>query len=156
VKHTWRNRSASALNEMHYGPNMTPMVDVVMVILIFFMASAVVLGPEFFVQARLPKSGAVRRDAAPPPTRLTIRVERESGRALVRVNDAAAADIAAARGAIIEALGTTSPADAVVVMLPSDDAPYEEVVRLHALCKELGLTRIALGEPPARGVELPD
>lgn len=37
-----------------YGPNLAPMVDVVLVILIFFMASVVFVGPEWFLPAALP------------------------------------------------------------------------------------------------------
>lgn len=54
-------RSAASVYTAHSGPNMTPMVDVVMVILVFFMASAAVLGPEWFVRSVLP----VRSSAAP-------------------------------------------------------------------------------------------
>jgi biopolymer transport protein ExbD len=38
-----------------FGPNMTPMVDVTLVILIFFMASASIAGHEWFLRADLPK-----------------------------------------------------------------------------------------------------
>jgi len=44
---------------------MTPMVDVVMVILIFFMASAAFLGAEWFLKAAIPsKRGAARTPQA--------------------------------------------------------------------------------------------
>ena len=42
----------------HFGPNMTPMVDVVMVILIFFMASAAFVGEEWFLFAAIPVQAA--------------------------------------------------------------------------------------------------
>ncbi|MFZ4431104.1 MAG: biopolymer transporter ExbD [Phycisphaerales bacterium] len=58
TRHGFRNRSARATHESHYGPNMTPMVDVVMVILIFFMASAAILGPEWFIKSNLPVMAA--------------------------------------------------------------------------------------------------
>ncbi len=38
-----------------FGPNMTPMVDVTLVILIFFMASASIVGHEWFLRAQLPE-----------------------------------------------------------------------------------------------------
>lgn len=40
-----------------FGPNMTPMVDVVLVILIFFMAATVIVGHEWFLRADLPETG---------------------------------------------------------------------------------------------------
>ena len=42
----------------HVGPNMTPMVDVVMVILIFFMTWMSFVGAEWFLRTALPKQGA--------------------------------------------------------------------------------------------------
>ncbi len=39
-----------------FGPNMTPMVDVTLVILIFFMASASIAGHEWFLRAQLPEA----------------------------------------------------------------------------------------------------
>ncbi|MDX2148115.1 MAG: biopolymer transporter ExbD [Planctomycetota bacterium] len=68
----WNERTALGTYELHHGPNMTPMVDVVMVILVFFMASAAILGPEWFLNA-----GLVRRSATAPPTSenlVTVRV----------------------------------------------------------------------------------
>lgn len=63
-----------------YGPNLAPMVDVVLVILIFFMASIVFVGPEWFLPAALPaqqpRNPAESLDpfALPDPT-LSVRLE---------------------------------------------------------------------------------
>lgn len=38
-----------------FGPNMTPMVDVVLVILIFFMAASTIAGQEWFLRTDLPE-----------------------------------------------------------------------------------------------------
>ncbi|MEZ6319152.1 MAG: biopolymer transporter ExbD [Phycisphaerales bacterium] len=54
IEKPFRERGALAVHELHFGPNMTPMVDVVMVILIFFMASTALLGPEWFIRAHVP------------------------------------------------------------------------------------------------------
>lgn len=59
----FRRRHAGARAALHAGPNMTPMVDVVMVILVFFMASAAFVGPEWFLTAQ-----AVSRTPPPTPT----------------------------------------------------------------------------------------
>jgi biopolymer transport protein ExbD len=64
-------RTAAGVYESHHGPNMTPMVDVVMVILVFFMASAAVLGPEWFVRSALP----VRSQSASDSTAPTIQIK---------------------------------------------------------------------------------
>ncbi len=45
--------------QVHYdsGPNMTPMVDIVMVILVFFMLGASFVGVEHFLRTNLPAIG---------------------------------------------------------------------------------------------------
>jgi len=58
-----------------FGPNMTPMVDVVLVILIFFMASTAFIGPEWFLRAALPSDQAADQGGADfslPPARFEI------------------------------------------------------------------------------------
>src|SRR4051812_37590647 len=72
MRHTFRKRNAQALYDSHLGPNMTPMVDVVMVILIFFMASTAFLGPEWFLKTHLPAASAAPPSDAPEPTRLRV------------------------------------------------------------------------------------
>ena len=47
MSRSFRRRSALYTWQLQFGPNMTPMVDVVMVILIFFMASATFAGAEW-------------------------------------------------------------------------------------------------------------
>lgn len=69
---------------VHYdsGPNMTPLVDVVMVILIFLMLAGSFVGQEHFLVSNLPFSEAGTGSAAPPPAGfipdepLDIRVDR--------------------------------------------------------------------------------
>lgn len=46
-----RKRSVFDHSEQRSGPMMTPMVDVVLVILIFFMASTTIAGYEWFLEA---------------------------------------------------------------------------------------------------------
>lgn len=60
----FRPRGAASRGSLHFGPNMTPMVDIVMVILVFFMASAAFVGPEWFLAAQ-----AVDRQPSPAVTK---------------------------------------------------------------------------------------
>jgi biopolymer transport protein ExbD len=55
--------------KVHYdsGPNMTPLVDVVMVILIFLMLAGSFVGAEHFLVSNLPFSEKGTGGAAPPP-----------------------------------------------------------------------------------------
>ncbi|MCW5755872.1 MAG: biopolymer transporter ExbD [Phycisphaeraceae bacterium] len=70
------------------GPNLAPMVDVVLVILIFFMASVAFVGPEWFLPAALPAApldpSTAKADpyALPDPT-LRVRVSMVDDRPVV-------------------------------------------------------------------------
>ncbi|MFO0831514.1 MAG: biopolymer transporter ExbD [Phycisphaerales bacterium] len=144
-RHVYRRRNAQSLYAMHYGPNMTPMVDVVMVILIFFMASAVVLGPEWFVRTNLPKpdTASTQRPGS-QPLRLAAHITREGDTTSVQFNDDAPVSLEVALKALRPAM-QDRPADEVVMLIrPDADVPYEDVVRLHAACQELGITRVGL------------
>ncbi|CAG0992869.1 hypothetical protein PHYC_02395 [Phycisphaerales bacterium] len=144
----FRPRSARALYEAHHGPNMTPMVDVVMVILIFFMASTAILGPEWFLRSALPVVAPAAADLN-PPARLHIALLK-GGVARVTLDDqqpqttttfhveTRLRDESASRGA----------ANLVVLVEPAPDAPYDDVVRVHEWCAALGIAKVGIVEPP--------
>lgn len=130
--------------ESHIGPNMTPMVDVVMVILIFFMASAVVLGPEWFVPARLPRTDAVAPAAVTtPPPRVVLTIGREGSATVIDANGARVA--LAELATTLNGLTQSRVDDAIILVQPAADVPYEDVVRVHAACSEAGYRKVGLG-----------
>ena len=55
--------------KIHYdsGPNMTPMVDIVMVILIFLMLAGSFVGAEHYLVSNMPFSAAGAGDVKAPP-----------------------------------------------------------------------------------------
>jgi len=59
-----RRRSVLGDPDERSGPMMTPMVDVVLVILIFFMGSATIAGQEWFLRAGVGSDAAERADDA--------------------------------------------------------------------------------------------
>ncbi len=143
----FRKRSAAAVYEQHSGPNMTPMVDIVMVILIFFMASAAILGPEWFVATRLPKAGAVRAgDPAQQPLKLRLVVGRDStGASTLTINDAQPVIFESSAAAIQSQVAGRDLSEVLILIDPAPNAGYEDVVRLHSICQQLGLTKVGLG-----------
>jgi biopolymer transport protein ExbD len=165
--------------EAHAGPNMTPMVDVVMVILIFFMTSAAILGPEWFLATSLPPARE-RGTVAPvePRTedqRVVVRVELVAvdggggggggegggGEARARVDGGEPMALDAVRGVFEEALvraRTEGAADSggrevVVLVLPGAGVAYEAVVRVHEHARLAGVDRIAIVPEAERGNE---
>ena len=150
----FRMRGALARHEMHFGPNMTPMVDVVMVILVFFMASTAFVGPEWFLRTALPakpdEAEAPETDAGLslrlPEARLTIRLYVRDGQTLV--------DGFGLRGATLDELADAIEASASelivageppsVVLEPGPGVAWGDVVRAHEACVAAGLTRVGL------------
>jgi biopolymer transport protein ExbD len=146
--HSFRKRNAAALYEAHHGPNMTPMVDVVMVILIFFMASAAILGPEWFVPTRLPKAGAVREgEASEQPLKLHLRVLGDAEAGSASINGESPVKIEELGLALRGWIGQRPLGEVLVLIDPVERASYEDVVRVHAACAQAGLTKVGLGTP---------
>jgi len=111
-------------------PNMTPMVDVTLVILIFFMASATIAGPEWFLNAQLPEDAPVPPGALSLPSPV-VRVEifARDGVTLVR----GIGPEQTLRGALdaIEGLDDEVSGGLSVEIHAGDDVEYADVARLH-------------------------
>lgn len=134
---------------MHYGPNMTPMVDVVMVILVFFMASTAVMGPEWMLRTALP----VRRAAALPSevpreeVRLDVTVRvAPGGHVLIEGAGIEGGDDRALAAALEREAARVGPENVTLLVTPSADVPYDDLVRLHEICHALKITKIGLLE----------
>lgn len=145
----FRNRSALRVWEDRFGPNMTPMVDVVLVILIFFMTGSTLLGPEWFLSTAVPR---IREGPAPaadpfalPPARFEITLSV----------DAAGRTVAGGLGlqnvspdALAEPLRTLAAdgADLIVLIRPAPDVPYRDVVHVHDLCTLAGVEHVGIAD----------
>jgi len=144
-----RRLTAAAAWDLHYGPNMTPMVDVVMVILIFFMASASVLGPEWFLRSSLPivRPEPVAIDTPEGPKKeYRYEFTLTRGPNSTRVSGAGLenADFNALRF-MLEQIRRDHRADAVAVIVrPDPGVPYQELVVIHAACQKLGIQKIGM------------
>lgn len=138
-------RNALAMHEMSYGPSMTPMVDVVMVILVFFMTSASVLGPEWLLRSLLPAPAASpAASAEEDAVRLVVWMRREGEVTGVRVNEEPTITVDALEGRLREAARRSEAGKIVVLVRPGDLVPYEEVVRVHEMCGRHGIRRVGL------------
>ena len=161
----FRNRGALQQHSLHFGPNMTPMVDVVMVLLVFFMACAAFVGPEWFLKGLLAQraarpgsdTAATPETEKPRPIQITLTHDfaaggtRASGLDLTNVT---LAEILTALTAHI----TTGPgasrdrATIEVVIAPAPNVPIQDVVRLHEGCDKLGIGRVGyLSQQPPTG-----
>jgi len=131
-----------------FGPNMTPMVDVVMVILVFFMAGMAFVAPELFISTGIASTrergegAAVERDPFElPPVTFTITLRRDGA---VTVVDGAGMDgvgVDAVEAAVRELLGR---GELGVLIAPASDVPIEDVVFVQGACARAGVERVAL------------
>jgi biopolymer transport protein ExbD len=154
-----RRRRAIDSGAMHFGPNMTPMVDVVMVILVFFMASAAYLGPEWFLSGLVPQiagpaagSGPGARQAvtgaggtadplATPTPRFEFEMERGGDGEIIAKAAGAIGTIQQAADALIATIGPGK--DQVEVLIrPGPGVSWGEVVRVTELLRKAGIERV--------------
>lgn len=148
-------RDALHQHSLRFGPNMTPMVDVVMVILVFFMASAAFVGPEWFLQALVPATApplGVGAGERPPPTvqpvRLEIALRREAGGTLadgVGLTAATLDEVERALREFVKDMDRGAVAEQVEVLIkPEPAVPYRDVVRIHESCQRAGVARVGI------------
>jgi biopolymer transport protein ExbD len=131
---------------------MTPMVDIVMVILIFFMAATTFAGDEWFLRAGLLRDAPAAPAAAPagdpftlPPVRLTIMLEVDDA------GETIGSGVGTERVALEQLLGAlaafcdgAATGQIVLIIAADPAAPYRDVVRVHDAATALGITRIAM------------
>lgn len=136
---------------LHYGPSMTPMVDVVMVVLVFFMASAAFVGPEWFLAAALPppagRGAPAPEEADPfalPPVLLAIELARVDGATVATGLERSGAPLEEVLAALRSFAARTDPAQVRVMLDPGAEVPYADVVRVHEACAEAGIGTVGL------------
>lgn len=147
-----RRRDALHAHSMHFGPNMTPMVDVVMVILIFFMASAAFLGSEWFLRAAIPfeagRGTSPRKPNDPtalPPVKLDLLLDvDETGRTVATFPPLVRAPLEQFFTRIAEFKSDRTAGDIEVVIRPTARVPYADVVRAHAACDDAGIYKLGI------------
>ena len=155
--HGFRRRDALHSWTLHFGPNMTPMVDVVMVILVFFMASAAFLGSDWFLKAGViaeSAPGAAGSPAAPPPDfkpdpltqRVDVRLDLDAqGHTVATALDLVKAPLEK----LVERVKAMPPGDSTtrleMIIRPAAQVPYKDVVKLHEACYAVGIAKVGLG-----------
>jgi biopolymer transport protein ExbD len=155
----FRRRSARVTWELQYGPNMTPMVDVVMVILIFFMASATFAGSEWFLKTAIPKQGAAEAPKGDqndpfhlPPARFELTLARgPDGRTVVSGPGFAGLRPAELPARLKELAAGVGSEDLVLVIRPESGVPYGDVIRAHDAAAAAGIAKVGLMDAPPAG-----
>lgn len=150
-----RVRTAWNTYQLHHGPNMTPMVDVVMVILIFFMATASVLGPEWYLKSSIPRTAPASATPATPDKTEQIRLTLRTLDNTTRITAQASTGPELADATMPQALEFLrqqrlgkDPKTMVVLITPGPDVPYQDLVTLHEACERLGVLKVGIQDAP--------
>jgi TolR protein len=115
--------------------NVTPLVDVMLVLLIVFMVAAPMM--MVGVPVQLPRSAAPRVAQSAPPVVVTVDRDR---RVFLRQEEVAEADLAAR----LSALRASEPGEAPVYVRGDRSVPYGDVMRVMGRVSQAGVGRVSL------------
>ncbi len=141
--------------KVHYdsGPNMTPLVDVVMVILIFLMMAGSFAQGGWFLQSSVPikSKGGQKAEVPPnvvPDEPLEVRIDNASDGFRVMAGDIrAVGDREQLRTALLQKRRqfevTGIQQDKVqVVLMPARNVRYENIITVYEAAQRAGFTKI--------------
>lgn len=149
--------------KVHYdsGPNMTPMVDITMVILIFFMLCGNFLGAEHFLVSDVPLqangAGVAPPAGVPIPTKFTITVRQEGpfyvakagNFASVRSTDSQRA-YAQLKGQLAAQLASFKEAgvktdDVQIIIYPQPNVTLDNLIPVEEAALDAGFKKVGFG-----------
>jgi biopolymer transport protein ExbD len=119
--------------------NVTPLVDVVLVLLIVFMITVPAIVGSAPIKVNLPESGAVAPASELPP--MTISVKRVDGDLAIFVNERPTNK--AGLQALIKSIGLP-PEDQPVTLQADRELAYGDVVTIMDMLHGIGLRKIAV------------
>jgi biopolymer transport protein ExbD len=142
----------------HGGPNMTPMVDVVMCILIFFMLGSSFATPELYLTSNTPTSptGGLSDTAVSdklPPVTKRIQLQRLGDETIAKAFDAAAtSDLVTlsadpnSTASLPDLLRVKQPLmskDVQIIIAPEPHVPYKDVLAAYDACVNAHFEHVA-------------
>ena len=141
--------------QVHYdsGPNMTPLVDVVMVILIFLMMTGSFTQGGWFLQSSVPikSKGGAQTDVAPgfvPDEPLEVRIDNSADGFRVLAGDIrSTGDREQLRLALEQKLkqfqaAGSSKEKIQVVLMPGRNVKYENIIAVYEAALRAGFTKV--------------
>jgi biopolymer transport protein ExbD len=127
-----RLRFQSKHGRRRYAISMTPLIDVIFLLMIFFLMTINFQKPEGVLDNRLPQLG--RRSSEDPTkdwetVKLRIQLTRAGSELRIHLQERVVSDY--------EALGhylDQLPPDILIIVEPEDDVPYKHVIGVYNAC----------------------
>jgi biopolymer transport protein ExbD len=130
----------------HVGPNMTPMVDVVMVILIFFMLGSSFASPDWYLTNNTPaiKGGLNNvKVQKMPATRILIKLTQIGSHTRASIAAFQTEDISGQLLKWLKAKKKAAGKNVQVLISPANDVPYQQVITTYSDCVQAQYTHVA-------------
>jgi len=142
----FKQRGAQHSWQLHFGPNMTPMVDVVMVILIFFMASTALVGPEWLLRVGLAPDDREPSGFQLGPADLRLELAIEGGVVVFTGLGAKAQPLGGLDAVVTSSAAALGPGigQTRITIEAAGAVPYEAVIRVHDRLRAAGFERVAI------------
>jgi len=124
---------------------MTPMIDVIFLLLIFFVCTASFQAPEAILPTRLLLRGAVDSEVEIDPEvvdleNIVVKVRYREGRAQWQINDKDYGRLADVRAILVAAAKVKI--DLPVILDVEPGVPMENVIDVYDLCRRVGLEKV--------------
>ena len=123
------------------APNLAPMIDVILVLTIFFMCATKFSGDERTFELDLPEAGAATAPAAPP--RQEVVEVRDSGEVRLGAEPVPVEELAAR----LEAIRAADPEVAVTIR-GERAVPHGTMAEVYAACQAAGVRNVAISVRP--------
>jgi biopolymer transport protein ExbD len=124
---------------------MTPMIDVIFLLLIFFVCTASFQAAEEILPTNLKLPGAIESSETADPDMLdldeiVVKILFQGGRPRWRINEKDYETLEAVRGVLASV--ARLKADLPVILDVNGNVPLENVIDVYDVCRQIGLERI--------------
>ncbi len=137
---------STTTNSVRSDINITPLVDVVLVLLIIFMVATPIMEMGLDVEVP-PKVEVTPTQAAAEKTQLVVLVRRDG----IYLNDTKVASLNALRESIAAQMQGRNAAEKVVFVNAEDQVPFDQAVAAMDAAKEAGAQKVGfLTETPGK------